>query len=54
MRRFLQQLGALIGAAIAAACCLGIPVVISALSAAGLGFVVRDAVLFPYSGHWSP
>lgn len=50
MRRFLQQLGAVIGAAIAAACCLGIPVVLSALSAAGLGFLIRDAVLFPLFG----
>ena len=47
MRRLLQQLGAVIGAAIAAACCLGVPVVLSALSAAGLGFLVRDALLFP-------
>jgi mercuric ion transport protein len=50
MRRFLQQLGTVIGAAIAAACCLGVPVVLSALSAAGLGFVIRDAVLFPLFG----
>jgi mercuric ion transport protein len=47
MKTFLQQLGAVIGAAIAAACCLGVPVVLSALSAAGLGFLVRDVLLFP-------
>ncbi|HGT2644411.1 TPA: MerC domain-containing protein [Legionella pneumophila] len=34
-------------AGIAAACCLGIPVVIAAVTALGLGFLIRDAYLFP-------
>lgn len=37
----------LIVAGIAAACCLGIPVVIAAVIALGLGFLIRDAILFP-------
>ena len=37
----------LIGAAIAAACCLGLTVVISALTAIGLGFLIHDAILIP-------
>lgn len=47
MKRLLQQLGAIAGAAIAAACCLGVPVVLSAVTAVGLGFLIRDALLFP-------
>lgn len=41
-----QKVG-LIGAAIAAACCLGLTVVISALTAIGLGFLIHDAILIP-------
>lgn len=47
MKKFLEQFAGLIGAGIAAACCLGIPAVLTALGAAGLGFLVRDAYLFP-------
>lgn len=47
MQDFLKQFSGLIGAAIAAACCLGFPVVLVALGAAGLGFIVHDAYLFP-------
>ena len=47
MKRFLQQLGTIAGAVIAAACCLGVPVVLSAVAAVGLGFLIRDALLFP-------
>ncbi len=36
-----------LGSAFAAACCAGIPAVLSALSAAGLGFLVNDLILFP-------
>src|SRR5438552_16019151 len=35
------------GALFAALCCLGFPALISILSALGLGFIVRDAVLVP-------
>ncbi|MHB1798768.1 MAG: MerC domain-containing protein [Vulcanimicrobiaceae bacterium] len=47
MKNFLKQFGSLLGAGFAAACCLGLPVVLSALGAAGLGFLVHDAYLFP-------
>lgn len=47
MRDFLKQFTGLIGAALAAACCLGLPLVLSAVGAVGAGFLVRDAYLFP-------
>ncbi len=36
-----------LGSAFAAACCAGIPAVLGTLSAAGLGFLVNDLILFP-------
>lgn len=36
-----------LGSAFAAACCVGAPAVLAALSAAGLGFLVNDLILFP-------
>jgi mercuric ion transport protein len=47
MKELLKQLSGLIGAAIAAACCLGISAVIAAVGAVGLGFLIHDAYLFP-------
>ncbi len=47
MSAFLKQIGTLAGAAVAAACCLGIPAVLAALGTAGLGFIVHDVYLFP-------
>lgn len=47
MKGLVKQFAGLFGAGVAAACCLGIPVVLSALGAAGLGFLIRDAILFP-------
>lgn len=41
-----QSIG-LIGAGIAAACCLGLPIVLTALTAIGLGFLIHDAILIP-------
>jgi len=41
-----KQFSALIGAGVAAACCLGISVVLTAVGAAGLGFLVHDAYLW--------
>ncbi|KXJ40945.1 MAG: hypothetical protein AXA67_06870 [Methylothermaceae bacteria B42] len=35
------------GAAFAAACCLGLPLALSAVTAVGLGFLINDAYLFP-------
>jgi len=43
----LEQWASIIGAGIAAACCLGVPAILAALSAAGLGFLIKDAYLFP-------
>jgi len=48
MINLLKQASGLFGAAVAAACCLGLPVILSALGAAGLGFLVQDALLFPF------
>lgn len=47
MLRLLKQLSSLFGAGIAAACCLGISVVLSTLGAVGLGFLIHDAYLLP-------
>ena len=42
-----EQFAGLVGAGIAAACCLGIPTILAALGAAGLEFLIHDAYLFP-------
>lgn len=47
LKTFLAQLGGTCGAAVAAACCLGVPVVLSAFGALGLGFLINDALLLP-------
>ena len=47
MHDFMKQFAGLVGAAIAAACCLGISAVIAAVGAVGLGFLIHDAYLFP-------
>lgn len=47
MTAFFKQFSGLLGAGIAAACCLGIPAVLAALGTVGLGFIVHDAYLFP-------
>ncbi len=47
MKDLLKQLGSLIGAGVAAACCLGVPLVLSTLGAVGLGFIIHDAYLLP-------
>ena len=36
-----------LGSTFAALCCAGVPAVLGALSAAGLGFLVNDLILFP-------
>ncbi len=45
-RRNLDKIG-VGGALFAALCCLGVPALLSILSAIGLGFIVNDAVLVP-------
>lgn len=47
MKGLLEQLSSLIGAGIAAACCLGVSAVLAAVGAVGLGFLIHDAYLFP-------
>lgn len=47
MKDLFKQLGSLIGAGVAAACCLGVPLVLSTLGAVGLGFIIHDAYLLP-------
>jgi mercuric ion transport protein len=45
-RRVLQSLG-FVGSLIAAACCLGIPFVVGAVTAVGAGFLIRVRYLLP-------
>lgn len=47
MKDLLEQFSSLIGAGIAAACCLGVSAVLVAVGAVGLGFLIHDAYLFP-------
>jgi mercuric ion transport protein len=47
MKDLLKQFGSLMGAGVAAACCLGAPLVLSILGAIGLGFIIQDAYLLP-------
>jgi mercuric ion transport protein len=47
MRNLIQSLLGAFGAVIAAACCLGAPLVLGAMGAVGLGFLVQDAYLLP-------
>lgn len=47
MKALIKQLAGLIGAGVAAACCLGVSAVLAVVGAAGLGFLVHDAYLFP-------
>jgi MerC mercury resistance protein len=47
MKEKFGEFFSLFGAAIAAACCMGVPVVLSAVGAVGLGFLIQDAYLFP-------
>jgi len=47
MKAFFEQFAGILGAGIAAACCLGLPVVLTAIGAVGLGFIIHDAYLFP-------
>lgn len=47
MKDLFKQFSSLIGAGIAAACCLGVGAVLAAVGAVGLGFIVYDPYLFP-------
>lgn len=47
MKDLIKQFSGIIGAGVAAACCLGISAVLAAVGAVGLGFLVHDAYLLP-------
>jgi hypothetical protein len=47
MKQLLQQIGTVIAAGLAAACCLGATWALAGLSAIGAGFLRKDAVLIP-------
>jgi len=47
MQSLVSQLFSLLGAGVTAACCLGVPIVIVALGAIGLGFLIHDVILIP-------
>jgi mercuric ion transport protein len=46
LKRLLDKIG-VGGSVFAALCCLGFPALLALLSAIGLGFLIRDAVLIP-------
>lgn len=46
LKDYVDKVG-ILGAFVAAACCLGLPAVLSIVAAAGLGFLVNDAYLRP-------
>lgn len=37
----------IVGSFVAAACCLGLPAIVSIIAAIGLGFLINDAILLP-------
>lgn len=43
----IKQIASLSAAGVAGACCLGLPVILAALTSLGLGFLIRDAYLIP-------
>ena len=47
MKDKIKKYTSLIGTVFTAACCQGLPVIISALSAIGLGFLIHDVILIP-------
>jgi len=47
VKEFFKQFSGILGAGVAAACCLGISVVLTAVGAVGLGFLIQDAYLMP-------
>ncbi len=46
MKRSLDKIG-VAGSLFAALCCLGFPAILSIVSAIGLGFIIKDAILIP-------
>jgi mercuric ion transport protein len=50
VKELIKQFSGIVGAGFAAACCLGVPVVLATVGAAGLGFLINDAYLVPIFG----
>lgn len=44
--RYIEEVG-VVGSLFAVACCLGVSAVVSVVTAIGLGFLLRDAILLP-------
>lgn len=42
MRTLIKQLASTVGAAFAAACCLGVTAIVSGVTAIGAGFLIKD------------
>jgi mercuric ion transport protein len=47
MKELVKQCTSVAGSAFAGACCLGVPAVLSVLTAIGAGFLINDAILIP-------
>ena len=47
MEALFKQFGTLFATGITGACCLGLPIVLSALGSVGLGFMINDLILLP-------
>lgn len=47
MESLVKQLGALFATGVTGACCLGLPIILSALGSVGLGFLINDLILLP-------
>lgn len=47
IKALIKQWLGLMMAGIAAACCLGVPVILATVTTVGLGYLIRDAYLFP-------
>lgn len=47
MNSLFKQLGAIFATGVTGACCLGAPIMLSALTALGLGFLINDVILLP-------
>lgn len=45
-KKHLDKFG-VVGSFVVAACCLGLPAVLSIVAAVGLGFIINDAILLP-------
>jgi len=46
LKHYLDKIG-IAGSLVTAACCLGLSAVLSVVSAVGLGFLIKDAILLP-------